>query len=66
MHRCATNTTGDLMKREGDGVVKIKVNYTDDSDLEFIRRNLAPKIVAFKPVKGQNDKGIRRAYIWLK
>ena len=47
-------------------MVKIKVNYTDDSDLEFIRRNLAQKIVAFKPAKGQNDKGIRRAYIWLK
>lgn len=28
MPRCATNTTGNILKKEGDGMVKIKISYT--------------------------------------
>lgn len=32
MPRCATNTTGNILKKEGDGMVKIKISYGVHND----------------------------------
>lgn len=45
--------------------VKIKVSYTDDSELAYVCKNLAPGIKEVKYTKGVNEKGFKRAYIWL-
>lgn len=66
MPRCATNTTGNILKKEGDGMVKIKISYTNDSDLEYIRLKLAPKIIALKVKDGKNEKGFKKAYVKLR
>jgi hypothetical protein len=45
--------------------VKIKVSYTEDSELAYVCRNLAPRIKEVKHSGAVNERGFKRAYIRL-